>query len=88
MLLNMLKKYGKISVSIENKGVEDMPKVEKTFNQAEYTKEFQKKNYYRLNVVLPKDYRDIIDVAVSKSGMSKNQFIKSAIDEKLASLDK
>ena len=30
-----------------------MPKIEKTFDQAEYTKKFQKENYYRLNVVLP-----------------------------------
>ena len=60
-----------------------MPKVEKKFNQAEYTKQFQKENYYRLNVVLPKELRSFIDEAVSKSGMSKNAFIKSAIMEKI-----
>ena len=59
-----------------------MPKMEKTFNQSEYTKQFQKENYYRLNVVLPKDMRAVIDEAVKASGMSKNAFIKEAIMEK------
>ena len=60
-----------------------MPKMEKTFNQSEYTKQFQKENYYRLNVVLPKDMRAVIDAAVKASGMSKNAFIKEAIIEKI-----
>ena len=60
-----------------------MPKMEKTFNQSEYTKQFQKENYYRLNVVLPKDMRAVIDEAVKASGKSKNAFIKEAIMEKL-----
>ena len=60
-----------------------MPKITKTFDQAAYTKQFQKEHYYRLNVVLPKDMRQTIDEAVKQSGMSKNAFIKSAIMEKL-----
>ena len=60
-----------------------MPKMEKTFNKSEYDKQFQKENYYRLNVVLPKDMRAVIDEAVKASGMSKNAFIKEAIMEKL-----
>lgn len=60
-----------------------MPKIEKTFNKSEYDKQFQKDNYYRLNVVLPKDLRTVIDEAVSRSGMSKNAYIKSAIMEKI-----
>ncbi len=79
----MLKKYGKIAVSIEIKGVRDMPKIEKNFNKAEYDKEFQKQNYYRLNVVLPKELRETIDEAVAKSGKSKNQYIREAVLEKL-----
>ena len=63
-----------------------MPKIEKTFDQAEYTKKFQKENYYRLNVVLPKDMRSVIDEAVAKSGMSKNAFIREAIEEKIESI--
>ena len=79
----MLKLYGIIAVAIENKGVEDMSKKEKNFNKAEYDKQFQKENYYRLNVVLPKDMRPVIDEAVSKSGMSKNAYIKEAIMQKI-----
>lgn len=60
-----------------------MPKMEKTFNKSEYDKQFQKENYYRLNVVLPKDMRAVIDEAVKASGMSKNAFIKEAIIEKI-----
>ncbi len=60
-----------------------MPKVEKNFNKAEYDKQFQKENYYRLNIVLPKELRPVIDEAVAKSGKSKNQYIKEAILEKL-----
>ena len=83
MLLYMLKKCDIIAVTIENKGVTDMPKVEKNFNQAEYTKQFQKENYYRLNVVLPKELRSVIDEAVKNAGVSKNAFIKAAILEKI-----
>lgn len=60
-----------------------MPKINKEFNQAIYNKQYEKEHYYRLNVVLPKDLRSTIDEAVSKSGLSKNAFIKSAILEKI-----
>lgn len=60
-----------------------MPKVNHEFNQSEYNRQYEKKHYYRLNVVLPKEYREIIDEAVKKSGLSKNAFIKSAILEKI-----
>lgn len=60
-----------------------MPKVTKDFDKAAYDKQFQKDHYYRLNVVLPKDMRQVIDAAVASSGMSKNAFIKAAIMEKL-----
>lgn len=65
-----------------------MPKIEKTFNKAEYDKQFQKEHYYRLNVVLPKELRAIIDAAVKQAGVSKNAFIKQAIMEKIESLNK
>lgn len=60
-----------------------MPKVTKDFDKAAYDKQFQKDHYYRLNVVLPKDMRQMIDAAVASSGMSKNAFIKAAIMEKM-----
>ena len=60
-----------------------MPKIEKKFNQAEYTREYQKENYYRLNVVLPKEMRERIDQAAAKSGKSKKAYIRVAIEEKM-----
>lgn len=60
-----------------------MPKVSKDFDRLKYNREYSKENYYRLNVVLPKDLRPVIDEAVSKSGKSKNAFIKTAIMEKI-----
>ena len=65
------------------RGGEYMPKVTKDFDKAAYDKQFQKDHYYRLNVVLPKDMRQMIDAAVASSGMSKNAFIKAAIMEKM-----
>lgn len=60
-----------------------MPKTEKNFNKAEYDKKYQKENYYRLNVVLPKSMRERIDNAVARSGKSKNAYIREAIEEKI-----
>lgn len=60
-----------------------MPKVKKEFDKAAYNKQFEKDNYYRLNVVLPKDLRPVIDEAVARAGTSKNAFIKAAILEKI-----
>lgn len=60
-----------------------MKKNEKKFDKAKYDKEYQKANYYRLNVVLPKDMRERIDQAVARSGKSKNAYIREAIEEKM-----
>lgn len=60
-----------------------MPKKEKTFNKAEYDKQFMRDNYYRLTVVLPKEMRAVIDEAASKAGVSKNGFVIDAIQEKI-----
>ena len=60
-----------------------MPKLTKEFDRLKYNREYSKENYYRLNIVLPKDLRPIIDDAASRSGKSKNAFIKSAILEKI-----
>ena len=60
-----------------------MPKTEKNFNKTEYDKKYQKENYYRLNVVLPKSMRERIDQAAARSGKSKNAYIREAIEEKM-----
>lgn len=60
-----------------------MKKTEKKFDKAKYDREYQRQNYYRLNVVLPKDMRERIDQAVARSGKSKNAYIREAIEEKM-----
>ena len=60
-----------------------VPKLNKDFNKYEYDKQYHKTHYYRLNVVLPKEMRAVIDEAVKASGLSKNAFIKEAILEKI-----
>lgn len=60
-----------------------MPKVKKEFDQVAYNRQFEKDHYYRLNVVLPKELRPVIDEAVKQAGTSKNAFIKAAILEKI-----
>lgn len=60
-----------------------MPKTEKKFNKSEYDRQFQKKTYYRLNVVLPKNWRELIDESAARAGMSKNAFIKQAIENEM-----
>lgn len=60
-----------------------MPKVTKEFDQVEYNRKYEKDHYYRLNVVLPKEMRPVIDAAVKSAGVSKNAFIKAAILEKI-----
>lgn len=64
-------------------GVEHMPKITKEFDKSEYDKRFQKDHYYRLNIVLPKELRTVIDDAVATSGKSKNAYIREAIQEKI-----
>ena len=56
---------------------------EKKFNQTEYTKNYHKEHYYRFNVVLAKEYKNVITEAAEAAGQSKNAWIKSLIDEKL-----
>lgn len=60
-----------------------MPKISTSFVKAEYDKKYEKEHYYRLNVVLPKELRPIIDAAAAAAGQSKNSFIRSAILEKI-----
>lgn len=60
-----------------------MPKVTKEFDKVAYNRRYNEKNYFRVNLTLPIDFKDQFDAAVASSGMSKNAFIKAAIMEKL-----
>lgn len=54
------------------------------FDKVAYNTAYNKENYYRLNIVLPKDMRSIVEEAAKSAGMSKNAWFKEAIEEKLA----
>lgn len=49
----------------------------------ETKKEYQKKNYYRFNVVIKKEMRETIEAAAEKMGMSKNAFVNQAIQKEI-----
>lgn len=58
--------------------------MEQKFNKYEYDRKFEKDNYCRFSVVLPKELRQMIEDASETAQMSKNAWIKQAIEEKLA----
>ncbi len=58
--------------------------MEKKFDKYEYDKQYHAEHYYRMNIVIPKEMRSMIDEASKNAGMSKNAWLKEAIMEKLA----
>lgn len=56
------------------------------FNKYEYDKQYDKDNYTHMNLTLPKEYRERIAEAAQKTGLSKNAFVKSAVDRRLEEL--
>lgn len=57
---------------------------EKKFNKYEYDRKFHAEHYCRFNIALPKEMREIIEQAAADAGMSKNAWLRQAIEEKLA----
>lgn len=55
----------------------------KGFDKEAYDKKYHKEHYYRMSIVMPKDFRAVIDEAARVAGMSKNKFILEAIREKI-----
>ena len=64
--------------------IAEVDAVEEKFNKAEYDKKYIKDHYYRMNIVIPKDMRSLIDEAAKSAGVTKNSWLKEAIEEKLA----
>ncbi len=52
-----------------------------TFNQQKYIQEYNKKNYSRFLVDLPKKDKEELDKMLKEDGMSKATFLKIAIDK-------
>ena len=56
------------------------------FDKYAYDKKYNKENYHHVNLVLPKDFKSLLTEASEKSGMSRNAFIRDAIEKQLVEL--
>lgn len=53
------------------------------FNQIAYQTEFNKRNYDRIEIKVPKGRKAVIVAAATAAGQSVNEFIAKAIDERM-----
>ena len=53
------------------------------FNQIAYQNEFNKRNYDRIEIKVPKGKKAVIKAAATEAGQSVNEFISQAIDERM-----
>lgn len=60
-----------------------MKKDEKKTDRLDYIKDYQKENYYRMTVLMPKEMRARIEEEAEKSGESKNGYVVKAIQDRL-----
>lgn len=55
------------------------------FNQIAYQNEFNKRNYDRIEIKVPKGRKAVIKAAATAAGQSVNEFTSQAIDERMGS---
>lgn len=53
------------------------------FNQIAYQNEYNKMNYDRIEIKVPKGKKAVIKEAATAAGQSVNEFINQAIDERM-----
>lgn len=53
------------------------------FNQIAYQNEYNKMNYDRIEIKVPKGKKEVIKEAAKAAGQSVNEFINQAIDERM-----
>lgn len=53
------------------------------FNQIAYQNEYNKMNYDRIEIKVPKGKKTVIKEAAKATGQSVNEFINQAIDERM-----
>lgn len=53
------------------------------FNQIAYQNEFNKRNYDRIEIKVPKGRKAVIKAEATAAGQSVNEFIAKAIDERM-----
>ena len=56
------------------------------FDQIKYQNDYNKQKYDRTTIMTPKGKKEQIKAAAAAAGMSMNEFIISAIEEKLKAL--
>jgi len=49
----------------------------------EYKNKWQSENRERINIVVPKGYKELVKTAAQKTGDSVNGYIKKAVDERM-----
>lgn len=62
-----------------------MEEKETKFNQSKYIQEFQKENYDRVSVNLPKGRREVWKAIATSEGKTLNTFIKDVIEAYISS---
>ena len=58
------------------------PKKEE-FNQIKYQNEYNKSNYDRVGIVMPKGRKDVIKKKAMAAGQSMNEYVNQAIEERM-----
>lgn len=58
------------------------------FNQIAYQNEYNKMNYDRIEIKVPKGKKAVIKEAAKAAGQSVNEFINQAIDERMGKQNK
>lgn len=53
------------------------------FNQIAYQNEFNKRNYDRIEIKVPKGRKAVIKATATAAGQSVSEFISQAIDERM-----
>ena len=56
------------------------------YDKKAYDRRYDKNNYHHVNLVLPKRHRELISRAAEQCGMSKNAFIRDAVEKRLIEL--
>lgn len=60
-----------------------MPRIKKEFDQIKYQNDYKKKNYDRMELLVPKGEKAVIKERAAAAGQSVNEFVYSAVKEKI-----
>lgn len=60
-----------------------MSEVKKEFDQIKYQNEYKKKNYDRMELLVPKGEKAVIREKAAAAGQSVNEFVYKAVKEKM-----